>query len=171
MYSFRTRVASNKVTKAMSAMMALFMISSCMKGDPSFSLLGENTQLSISPEFEVVPTKIDVLWVVENSDSMETSQQALVDNFTKFINRFISKQYDFRIGVTTPDAWLGKVIPGQTSLLRLRDGANGRHSGIFVIDRMTPNLTEVFMVNARQGILGHSDERPFQSFGCNHHLG
>jgi hypothetical protein len=151
------------INQVLGAIMALGLMNSCVKGDPSFSLLGENTQLSISPQYEVVPTKIDVLWVVENSDSMETSQQALIDNFSRFINRFITKQYDFRIGVTTPDAWLGKFIPGEEGRLRLKDGANGQHSGVFVIDRNTPNLSHVFMVNARQGILGHSDERPFQS--------
>jgi hypothetical protein len=37
-------------------------------------------------------------------------------------------------------------------------------SGVSVIDALTPNMTQVFVTNATQGILGSGDERAFSSF-------
>lgn len=48
-------------------------------------------------------TKIDVLWVVDNSGSMLLRQQNLGANFKSFIDEFVRNGVDYRIAVTTTD--------------------------------------------------------------------
>ncbi|HEY3447685.1 MAG TPA: hypothetical protein VGK67_15120 [Myxococcales bacterium] len=64
--------------------------------------------------------KVDILWVVDNSASMKTSQTNLASQFPKFIQSLLSLQppVDFHIGVTSTDVDNEKLVydPG-------RDGA------------------------------------------------
>ncbi|OFZ17317.1 MAG: hypothetical protein A2X86_02365 [Bdellovibrionales bacterium GWA2_49_15] len=48
--------------------------------------------------------KVDILWVMDNSGSMENEQEALARNFDTFINGFLSRGIDFRMAITTTDA-------------------------------------------------------------------
>src|SRR6476661_1030667 len=48
-------------------------------------------------------SKIDVLWVVDNSGSMAPRQQNLARNFSSFIDVFTKNSINFRIAVTTTD--------------------------------------------------------------------
>lgn len=48
-------------------------------------------------------TKLDMLWVVDNSGSMCQEQQTLRDNFNLFIEELDNTNLDFHIGVTTTD--------------------------------------------------------------------
>lgn len=47
--------------------------------------------------------KIDVLWVVDNSGSMEPRQNNLANNFQAFMTEFTRNDIDYRIAVTTTD--------------------------------------------------------------------
>lgn len=51
---------------------------------------------------------VDILWVIDNSGSMEDNQQALADNFNTFINHFLTKDVDFNMAITTTDGTNGK---------------------------------------------------------------
>ena len=50
---------------------------------------------------------VDILWLIDNSGSMATSQQNLANNFNSFINRFTSgttnEMLDFQMAVITTD--------------------------------------------------------------------
>ena len=48
-------------------------------------------------------TKLDMLWVVDNSGSMCQEQKTLRDNFNLFIEKLNETNLDFHIGVTTTD--------------------------------------------------------------------
>lgn len=54
-----------------------------------------------------VSGKVDILWVVDNSPSMETSQNNLAKNLSSFINQFIDADtdelLDFQMAVVTTD--------------------------------------------------------------------
>ena len=57
--------------------------------------------------------KVDILWVVDNSGSMQNEQVALAYNFEIFIRDFITKDVDFKMGITTTDPrpdFSGKMI-------------------------------------------------------------
>lgn len=120
------------------------------------------------------PRKIDVLWVIDNSGSMQTSQINLGNNFKSFIEKFQDLKFDYHIAVAATDSWrtLYDVNSVNHSLLRDGDDSTG-HSGIFVIDKNTPDVIGTFIKNAKLGILGTKgingnyipagDERAFQS--------
>jgi hypothetical protein len=135
-------------------------LTGCEKGDRSYSLLSDTKSFNQNVTYQ--PRKIDILWIVDNSGSMSSSQSQLAQSFPSFINRMQALNFDFRMAVTTSDAWAGQ-FNGNTSLFRVRDGAGSNHSGVFVMNPGTPNLSSVFNTNVTQGIQGNGDERAFQS--------
>lgn len=132
----------------------------CEKGDRSYSLLSDAKSFNQSVVY--TPRKIDILWVVDNSGSMSSSQAQLAQSFPAFINRMQALNFDYRMAVTTTDAWAGQFNGNQT-LFRVRDGVGSSHSGVFIMTPTTPNLPNVFNINVTQGTLGNGDERAFQS--------
>ncbi|MFN7143560.1 MAG: hypothetical protein ACK4YP_07290 [Myxococcota bacterium] len=52
---------------------------------------------------QVTVPAVDVLWVVDNSCSMEEEQRALRDNFPNFMDYFLGSGLDYHIGVVTTD--------------------------------------------------------------------
>lgn len=148
---------------------AVYMMA-CEKTDKSFSI-GQGTQ-SFQSQSTYQPRKIDILWVVDNSGSMSTSQANLTSNFRSFISRFENLNYDFHMAVAASDAWAGKYtqvgpagnrtnITNPAAYLRWKTGSPS--SGVFVMDRLTPSMDNVFLANATVGIAGLGDERVFES--------
>src|SRR5262249_40734277 len=108
--------------------------------------------------------KVDLLWVVDNSGSMDPLQANMTANFNSFINNFVSKNFDFHLAVTTSDAYLaGSFWNNNPALAQFRDGVGSTHTGVFDILPSTPNLINVFVTNATQGSNGSGDERVFSS--------
>jgi hypothetical protein len=139
----------------------LAALTACSKGAGSFSILADGDDYKQEAVF--VPKKIDVLWVVDNSGSMSTSQANLASSFQSFINKFQAQGYDFHMGITTSDAW-EKQFNNNSTKSKLRDGNGSTHSGVFVMDQNTPNLANIFNTNVKVGITGNGDERVFESF-------
>jgi hypothetical protein len=150
----------------------------CGKGTTSYSILADSSTFNQSSS--TINNKIDVLWIIDNSGSMLSSQQNLAANFPSFINQFTSKNYDFQIAVNASDAYLAQsplwdsyyaqnphpsYYEGQSQSLKgkFRDGVGSTHSGFFVLTPSTPNLVQNFVTNAMVGINGRGDERSFQS--------
>ena len=78
---------------------SLVLATGCDKGGSNFSILSTTSQFKHEVTYE--PRKLDVLFVVDNSGSMSTSQTNLANNFPSFINTFKSKGYDFKIALAT----------------------------------------------------------------------
>lgn len=135
------------------------LVIGCGTKSASFSILPEEAIFKQSVDY--APRKIDILWVVDNSGSMATSQSNVAANFRSFIQRIEALNYDFHIGVIGTDAY--KTIYNSTSTLsNLRDGGATK-SGVFVLDKDTPNLENTFITNVTLGVSGTGDERAFQS--------
>lgn len=144
----------------------------------NFSILADANVYSQDSIYE--PRKIDVLWVIDNSGSMQTSQDNLAANFRSFIEKFQKLKFDYHIAVTGTDAWK-TLFDSSKPNSRLRDGGalifdeSGNpmknpdgsfmktHSGVFVIDRNTPDMMNTFVTNAVLGAHPLGDERAFQS--------
>ena len=47
--------------------------------------------------------KLDIMWVIDNSGSMGDEQASLANNFELFISDFITRNVDFKMGITTTD--------------------------------------------------------------------
>ena len=148
---------------------SLIALSSCEKGGSNFSLSSDSSQFQQSAVF--VPRKLDVLFVVDNSGSMKTSQTNLAQNFPSFINYFKDKGYDFKIAVTTTDAFYGdqfisegcSICNQQQTQFRASSDASGGVP-IRVLDNSTPDLEHIFSANVQVGVNGSGDERAFSSF-------
>lgn len=133
----------------------------CSGGNTSYSMLATGQSFKQA----TVNSKVDLLWVIDNSLSMIPLQQNLTNNFGYFMTDFVGKGYDYRLAVTTSDAYLaGANYHNQPSLARWRDGVNSTHTGVFVITPATVNPINTFVTNASQGASGSGDERIFQSF-------
>lgn len=137
---------------------------SCDKGGGSFSLLPAGDTFTQTAS-SVTNNKIDILFVVDNSGSMAPLQQNMLNNFNSFISSFVTKGYDFQIGVTTSDAYLSlSQFDNTPSMAYLRDGLGRTHTGYPIITPLTPNIVPTFVTNANQGDQGSGDERVFSSF-------
>ncbi|WP_347357577.1 hypothetical protein [Bdellovibrio sp.] len=147
-------------SKAIMMASAMALIAGCSKGTGSYSLLDDGADYKQQAVF--IPKQIDILWVIDNSGSMETSQTNLTQNFASFISRFQTYNYDFNMAVTTTEAWR-KQFDSNSTLARIKDGAGTNHSGVFVMNKNTQNLGDVFAINAKQGINGNGDERALSS--------
>lgn len=89
---------------------------------------------------------VDVLWVVDNSGSMEQEQTKLGQNFNSFIQYFTALELDFQLAVTTTDT------------------VDANHSGRFqgaptILTPTTPNLDQAFLQSVAVGINGSGDEK------------
>lgn len=137
----------------------------CDKGGSNFSVLSTTAQFEQQVTFE--PRKIDVLFVVDNSGSMSSSQTSLANNFPSFINYFKSKGYDYKIAVTTSDAFYGdQFVSSGCSLCNINQTKfrSGTTPKIYVLDSTTPNIEAAFAQNIYVGVSGSGDERAFSSF-------
>lgn len=167
---------NNLIAKAQLGLLLLpvsFGLTACEKSNRSFSLLDAASSFNQSAVYE--PRKVDILWVIDNSGSMATSQQNLADNFNSFINRFQEKQSDFHMASIGTDAWRGAYQADtlyKDKLLKTRQGPIVQSSGVWIyspdsgvgiMDKFTTNLTDVFMKNAKLGTSGSGDERAFAS--------
>ncbi|MGE3975020.1 MAG: hypothetical protein AB7F59_10900 [Bdellovibrionales bacterium] len=149
-----------KLNKVLSLTALSTSLMGCANDTPSFSLLSDT---NVFNQGTVLNNKMDILWVIDNSGSMQPAQTNLANNFNSFIQSFSAKGYDYRMGVTTTDSWA--ALFGNANLARLKDGTDATsHTGVFVIKPNTPNLFPTFATNITQGINGIGDERAFQSF-------
>lgn len=169
-----TQMKINSVKKTLLGLTSILLMSSCDKGGSSFSVLSDSSTFQQTAAFQA--RKLDVLFLVDNSGSMSSSQTNLANNFSSFIDRFISRGYDFRIAVATSDAFYGdQFISSGCSLCnlnqtRFRSGVTP--SPVYVIDKSNYDLglpSEVarlksnFAANVQVGINGSGDERAFSS--------
>ncbi|MFL5319652.1 MAG: vWA domain-containing protein [Myxococcaceae bacterium] len=88
-------------------------------------------------------SKIDVLWVVDNSGSMAARQTNLARNFTSFIDVFTKQSVDYRIAITTTDIFNN---PGSF------------HGTPAIIKPTTPNVVQTFANNIKVGTSGSAYE-------------
>jgi hypothetical protein len=69
-------------------------------------ICGDGTLTDTNDQFvqnSAEQAKVDILWVMDNSGSMQDEQDALAYNFNAFISNFIEKNIDFKMAVTTTD--------------------------------------------------------------------
>jgi len=91
----------------------------------------------IEEEFYQRTSKTDVLFVVDNSGSMEEEQNALIFNFWEFLQFLTDSQMDYHVGITVLDDYQGQPAIGQLyGPWRYIDSTNPDPVGAFA-DNMT----------------------------------
>lgn len=147
----------NRILLGVSMMATL---AACDKEAGSFSLLSASS--TFKQGTAIAPKPVDILWVVDSSGSMATSQQNLANNFRSFIQGFQTKNFDFHMAVSDTMGYYSYFYDNSYS--KFKDGSGANHSGVFVMDKDTPNLEQVFTTNVKVGTNGSGDERAFSSF-------
>lgn len=166
-------IRQQKRTLVMAAALGMGL-AACEKNDRSFSLLSDS-QTFKQDGGNFVQRKIDILWVVDNSGSMNGSQESLTNNFESFIERFNTLGFDYQMAVTSSEAFLADSTFSNTSqnpdydpdLSLYSDGCTTTDClGKTGIKIMTPDntTTDVFKKNLKLGTAGSGDERAFSSF-------
>lgn len=165
--SVRKNTRTNIATAAMAFIATALMVSTvgCGSRNMSFDMLAESA--SFNQSSAEVNGKIDILWVIDNSGSMDTSQQAVAANFQRFIQQFVQNGFDFRIAVTTSDAYKDDFNPA-LGMAVYRSGSYTNSQGQVVsapqiLTNTTPDLEKAFIANILRGVNGSGDERVFQS--------
>lgn len=138
---------------------SIMVFGACNKPDPSFDVASLEQSFLVAPDVYEEQQKIDVLWVIDNSGSMRTSQQRLSNSFAAFIQNFTQKRYDYRIAVTTTDAYRGRFVPADSFKRILRQTAQGES----YLSPLTMDIENKFSQLVQVGVTGHGDERAFQS--------
>lgn len=115
---------------------------------------------------------VDILWVVDNSQSMENNQISLAENFHKFIETFVplkdkvrTTPFPFQMGVITTDTYKKtSAVPGDLCALMKCPNATTPY---VLTDVLAKNDFETFMQNfttaVKVGTEGSSSERPIAS--------
>ena len=128
--------------------------------EPIFALSKEENKFLQS--VNDIQVKVDILWVIDDSGSMESSQDNLANNFQSFISKFQASEFDYQMAVTSTGAWRD-IFDNDPSISRFSNGTPGNYTGVHVVTPDTPNLEETFIKNVRLGITGNADERGLQS--------
>lgn len=112
-------------------------------------LLALSTQ---KEEFEqIAAAQIDILWVVDNSQSMAEEQAGIGANFQAFISQLISTGVDYHIGVVSTD-------PDDRGQLHLGTGQVDSY-----ITPLTVDAADVFLQNIKVGTNGAKLEKAFET--------
>jgi hypothetical protein len=93
-------------------------------------------------------SRIDVLWVIDNSGSMQPRQEALAASLNRFMELFSRGLIDYRIAVTTTD-----VISDQGAF----------YGNPAIIDPSLPDPVAAFRNNVRVGTSGKGHEEGFEA--------
>lgn len=114
-------------------------------------------------------SKMDILFVIDNSQSMEQEQQNLIANFPMFISVLDASGLDYRVAVTTTGRNYSYNMT--TPLGNLPQNISGGDNGTMLkptacnmtkrwIDKTDPNPSMTFSCLANVGIGGPSNEMP-----------
>ena len=140
-------------------------LSACDKTGGGVTILSAEENFKVTVDTQ--PRPVDIMWVIDNSGSMQSSQNNLTSNFNSFIQDFVTLNYDFRMVTSASDTWFEPFNSNQLYSSRWRQGnrasSNPTNSGVFVMNKTTPSLNQVFTTNAAVGINGNGDERAFAS--------
>lgn len=113
------------------------------------AVVGTGASSGANQDRFVIPRKVDVVLVVDDSCSMFDKQVALGANANAFLSYAISAGVDFNLGITTTDTAIsGGFILGTT--------------GTRVLRSTTPNLLQVFNQHVNVGTSGSGLEEMFR---------
>lgn len=91
------------------AMAAAMSFNACDCDEPSLVDVPEpDSQTDLYTQKDAA--KVDILWVIDNSESMESEQNKIADRFSQFFKQLLTSQVDFHIGVVTTDVTESGVL-------------------------------------------------------------
>jgi hypothetical protein len=102
-------------------------VTACTGTTPDILRLAQQSETFSTTQ--TVNTKVDLLWVVDNSASMDVQQKKLREGFSAFATKYMQPTWDIRVAVIPTDVYLANSY--WTSYLdRTIPGTVGAHSSI-----------------------------------------
>ncbi|HRK02084.1 MAG TPA: hypothetical protein PLH57_05415 [Oligoflexia bacterium] len=127
-------------------------LTSCGFRDPRIAVLGRSDSTVTSG---VANNKVDILWIIDNSGTMGPKQTSLRNSINSFMNSFVSKNFDYRIAITTTDTRaVDPLAPNDPNLSGQAACFVGSPT---VVEASTPNPATEVSDNANVGFFGSSD--------------
>ena len=112
----------------------------------------EFSRLRASEIFEQAPSNaVDILWVIDNSISMENEQENVAAGFADFVSQLETTEMDFQLGVISSD-----MDPTNTAAGVLLGSPP-------VLSRSVPDYAELFRTRVRMGTGGSDKEKGLES--------
>lgn len=122
-----------------------FLITAC--GYAKFKLSPENQGFSYKPEYAA---KVDIVFIVDNSSSMQDHQEILAQSTTSFLRLLRERELDYQIAVTTTDM--------------SKTGSRGKFIGQpAVMDQTTPSIEGQLRSRLVAGTEGSSSEQGLEA--------
>jgi hypothetical protein len=121
---------------------------------------------------QIGTAKADILFVIDDSNSMQDNQTSLSNNLSAFFNWASRLQVDYHMAVTTTDADCGipgsKYKLGSNGLCQRGDRPAIPQTGCFrgtptVVTPATPNPVQKFSENVRVGLQGSGLEKGIEA--------
>ena len=110
----------------------------------------------------LISHKIDILWVVDNSSSMQNEQDGLADNFETFITEFVGVEtIDFKMGIITTDSYTNLVPPNPSGYDPSDSSQDNVELTLAAAQRDKTFFIDNFKEKIKVGITGHSNEKGF----------
>lgn len=125
---------------------------SCGFRDPRIAVLGRSDSTYTS---SIANNKVDILWVIDNSGTMGPKQTSLRNSINSFMNSFVTKNFDYRIAITTTD--IRAVDPLNPNDPNFSGQAACFVGNPTVVEASTPNPATAVSDNADVGFFGSSD--------------
>ncbi len=101
--------------------------------------------------FQEPPANVDILWVVDNSPSMQQEQEEVANRFENFIYSFEETNIDFHIGVVTTD--MDPENPDRAALLGTPP----------VLTPAVANYRDLFVQRVQVGLSGSDMEKGLEA--------
>jgi hypothetical protein len=110
-------------------------------------------------------SKLDILWVIDNSGSMAEIQSQIKKNFRQFAEIMKDADIDLQMGVTSTDICSGTAQAMENEACPLHEGSAGLQgqlaklvNGVAIIRSSSPTMVEDFARLSQVGITGSSFE-------------
>lgn len=124
----------------------IVLLSSLFSGCSEISDYSSAADNSVT-ETRTISANIEILWVIDNSGSMQTKQSQVASAFSSFNDLLLQKGYHFRMAVITTDAYMGN----NRQIYRANCGSA-------ILDENTTDLNSCFSTNIQQGTAGSGTE-------------
>jgi len=119
---------------------ALVMLSACT-GQLLDSFRYQNSKEAFNSQTEI-NTKVDLLWVVDNSSSMDIAQKNIREKVAGFAESYLTPNWDIRLGVITTDAYLANSV--YSNYLNSQVGGSSGFRSVHLNDLITDRLGRGF---------------------------
>lgn len=83
------------------SLFALIPFTACQCDEPLYQVPEAVDQVDVFDQ--KAAAQVDILWIIDNSESMAAEQYKIASRFNQFFNQLITSQVDYHIGIVTSD--------------------------------------------------------------------